>query len=50
MAEDQGLYEKYGLDVYPKDAVKGMTPEKIIDHSPLKELEDSGFIRDLYLK
>lgn len=24
--------------------------KRMIDQSPLKELEDSGFIRDLYLK
>jgi len=38
------------LDLHPREAVKNVTPEKFIDHSPLKQLEESGFIRDLYRK
>lgn len=38
------------LDLQPKEAVRNMTAEKFIDNSLIKELEDSGFIRDLYRK
>jgi NitT/TauT family transport system substrate-binding protein len=36
------------LDVFPKETLKNVTPEKLIDNSLLKELEDSGFVRGLY--
>lgn len=38
------------LDVYPKEALKNVTLEKVIDNSLLKELDDSGFVRGLYRK
>lgn len=38
------------LDLHPRDAVKNITPDKFIDNSPIKELEDSGFIKQLYGK
>lgn len=38
------------LDLQPKDAVKNITPDKFIDNSLIKELEDSGFIKQLYRK
>jgi ABC-type nitrate/sulfonate/bicarbonate transport system substrate-binding protein len=38
------------LNVYPKEALKNVTPEKFIDNSLLKELEDSGFVGGLYQK
>ncbi len=36
------------LDVFPKETLRNVTPEKLIDNSLLKELEDSGFVRGLY--
>ncbi len=33
------------LDFLPKEQVKGVTPEKYIDNSLIKELETSGFIK-----
>ena len=36
------------MDVFAKDTLKNITPEKFIDNSLLKELEDSGFVRGLY--
>jgi ABC-type nitrate/sulfonate/bicarbonate transport system substrate-binding protein len=38
------------LEVFPKETLKNVTPEKFIDNSLLKELEDSGFVRGLYRK
>jgi ABC-type nitrate/sulfonate/bicarbonate transport system substrate-binding protein len=38
------------LDLQPKEVVKNITPEKFIDNSLLKELEESGFIAELYRK
>ncbi len=38
------------LDLYSKEAEKNVTAEKLIDNSPLRELEDSGFVRELYRK
>jgi hypothetical protein len=34
------------LDLYPGEK----NPERFIDNSALKELEDSGFVRELYKK
>jgi ABC-type nitrate/sulfonate/bicarbonate transport system substrate-binding protein len=36
------------LDLYP--AAKNLRPESFIDHSGLRELEESGFVRELYKK
>lgn len=38
------------LDLYSKEAEKNVALEKLIDNSLLKELEDSGFVRELYRK
>jgi len=38
------------LDAFPKETLKNVTPEKVIDNSLLKELVDSGFARGLYRK
>lgn len=38
------------MEVFPKETLKNVTPEKFIDNSLLKELEDSGFVRALYRK
>ncbi len=38
------------LDFLPKEQVKDITPEKYIDNSLVKELENSGFIKNLYRK
>jgi ABC-type nitrate/sulfonate/bicarbonate transport system substrate-binding protein len=38
------------LDFLPKEQVKDVTPEKYIDNSLVKELESSGFIKNLYRK
>jgi ABC-type nitrate/sulfonate/bicarbonate transport system substrate-binding protein len=38
------------LDFLPKDQVRDVTPEKYIDNSLVKELETSGFIKNLYRK
>lgn len=36
------------LDFLPKEQVKDITPEKYIDNSLIRELETSGFIKNLY--
>jgi NitT/TauT family transport system substrate-binding protein len=36
------------LDFLPREQVKDVTPEKYIDNSLVKELETSGFIKNLY--
>ena len=38
------------LDLQPKEVVKKITSERFIDNSLLKELEESGFIAELYRK
>ena len=38
------------LDFLPKEQVKDITPEKYIDNSLIKELETSGFIKELQRK
>ncbi|MBM4263512.1 MAG: hypothetical protein FJ143_11960 [Deltaproteobacteria bacterium] len=38
------------LDLQPKEAVKDITPEKYIDNSLVRELETSGFIKNLQRK
>jgi NitT/TauT family transport system substrate-binding protein len=38
------------LDFLPKEQVKDITPKKYIDNSLVKELEASGFIKNLYRK
>jgi ABC-type nitrate/sulfonate/bicarbonate transport system substrate-binding protein len=38
------------LDFLPKEQVRDITPEKYIDNSLVKELESSGFIKNLYRK
>ncbi len=38
------------MDVFSKETLKNVTPEKFIDYSLLKELEDSGFVSRLYRK
>ncbi|MGZ8532924.1 MAG: ABC transporter substrate-binding protein [Candidatus Binatia bacterium] len=38
------------LDFLPKEQVKEITPEKYIDNSLIRELETSGFVKDLYRK
>ncbi|MGZ8479193.1 MAG: hypothetical protein ACXW6K_14220 [Candidatus Binatia bacterium] len=38
------------LDFLPKEQVKEITPEKFIDNSLIRELETSGFVKDLYRK
>ena len=38
------------LDFLPKEQVKDVTPEKYIDNSLIKELETSGFIKELQRK
>jgi hypothetical protein len=35
------------LDQYPKEQLKNLTYEKIVDNSLLQQLEDSGFIKSL---
>ena len=35
------------LDLQPKESVKDITPDKYIDNSLIKELESSGFIKNL---
>jgi hypothetical protein len=36
------------LDFLPREQAKGITPEKYIDNSLIKELDSSGFIKNLY--
>ena len=36
------------LDLYPKDQVRTLSFEKLVDNSLLQQLEDSGFIKALY--
>jgi ABC-type nitrate/sulfonate/bicarbonate transport system substrate-binding protein len=38
------------FDQYPKEQVKNLTYEKLVDNSLLQHLEESGFIRNLYRK
>ncbi|MGZ8496174.1 MAG: ABC transporter substrate-binding protein [Candidatus Binatia bacterium] len=38
------------LDFLPKEQVKEITPDKYIDNSLIRELETSGFVKDLYRK
>jgi hypothetical protein len=38
------------LDFLPKEQVRDITPEKYIDNSLVKELEISGFIKNLNRK
>jgi ABC-type nitrate/sulfonate/bicarbonate transport system substrate-binding protein len=38
------------LDQYPKEQVKNLTYEKLVDNTLLQQLEESGFIRNLYRK
>jgi hypothetical protein len=38
------------LDVQPRESVKGITPDKFIDNSLIKVLEDTGFIKELHGK
>ena len=38
------------LDLYPKDQLRNVSFEKLVDNSLLQELEDSGFIKTLYRK
>jgi len=38
------------LDQYPKEQLKGVSYEKLVDNSLLQQLEDSGFIKNLYRK
>jgi hypothetical protein len=35
------------IDLQPKESVKDITPDKYIDNSLIKELESSGFIKNL---
>jgi ABC-type nitrate/sulfonate/bicarbonate transport system substrate-binding protein len=36
------------LDQYPKEQLKGLSYERLVDNSLLQQLEDSGFIKNLY--
>ena len=36
------------LDAFPKETLKNVTPEKLIDNTLLKELDDPGFVGGLY--
>ena len=36
------------FDQYPKEQLKGLSYEKLVDNSLLQRLEDSGFIKNLY--
>ncbi len=36
------------LDQYPKEQLKNLSYEKLVDNSLLQQLEDSGFIKSLY--
>jgi ABC-type nitrate/sulfonate/bicarbonate transport system substrate-binding protein len=38
------------FDQYPKEQIKNLTYEKLVDNSLLQQLEESGFIRNLYRK
>jgi ABC-type nitrate/sulfonate/bicarbonate transport system substrate-binding protein len=38
------------LDLYPKDQLRNVPFEKLVDNSLLQQLEDSGFIKALYRK
>jgi ABC-type nitrate/sulfonate/bicarbonate transport system substrate-binding protein len=38
------------LEFVPKEQVKDVTPERYIDHSLIRELDTSGFIKSLYRK
>ena len=36
------------FDQYPKEQLKGLSYEKLVDNSLLQRLEESGFIKNLY--
>jgi hypothetical protein len=36
------------LDQYPKDQLKNLSYEKLVDNSLLQQLESSGFIKGLH--
>jgi len=36
------------FDQYPKDQLKGLSYEKLVDNGLLQQLEDSGFLKSLY--
>jgi ABC-type nitrate/sulfonate/bicarbonate transport system substrate-binding protein len=36
------------LDQYPKEQLKGLSYERLVDNSLLQQLEDSGFVKNLY--
>ena len=38
------------LEQYPKEQVKNLSYERLVDNSLLQQLEESGFIRNLYRK
>jgi hypothetical protein len=38
------------MDLYPKDQLRNVSFEKLVDNSLLQQLEDSGFIKALYRK
>jgi len=38
------------LEFLPREQVKDLTPEKYIDNSLIRELETSGFVKNLYRK
>ena len=38
------------LDLYPKDQLRNAALEKLVDNSLLQQLEDNGFIKELYSK
>ena len=38
------------LDQYPKEQLKGLSYEKLVDNSVLRQLDDSGFTKTLYRK
>ncbi|MGE5219033.1 MAG: ABC transporter substrate-binding protein [Chloroflexota bacterium] len=38
------------LDQYPKEQSKGLSYDKLVDNSLLQQLEESGFIKNLYRK
>ena len=38
------------LDQYPKEQLKNLSDEKLVDNSLLRQLDDSGFTKTLYRK
>jgi hypothetical protein len=36
------------LDQYPKEQLRSLNYERLVDNSLLQQLEDSGFIKSLY--